>query len=272
MTSFEEDIFKKGSTTYYFSSKFFPKKTRQAVLELYSFVRTADNYVDAIPQDKDAFKALRKQWKQPKAHGDALQIRVVQNMRAVQNAYHIEEAWVEAFLDAMQSDMNKKVYTSLEDSLGYVYGSAEVIGLMMARIMRLDDDAATAARMQGRAMQWINFIRDIAEDETLGRQYFPASVLKKYGLKSLSKETAQTNPEAFIACVRAEIDRYRAWQNEANTGYRFVPYRYRIPLKTARDMYDWTANVIYKNPFVVFDQKVKPSKWRVIARAMRNVL
>ena len=48
-------IFKKGSTTYYNSTKLFPSKIRKDVTTLYSFVRIADNYVDAVPQDVEGF-------------------------------------------------------------------------------------------------------------------------------------------------------------------------------------------------------------------------
>ena len=68
------------------------------------------------------------------------------------------------FLGSMAADLTRRFYRTEAETLEYVYGSAEVIGLFMARIMRLPEEALPAARMLGRAMQFINFIRDAAED------------------------------------------------------------------------------------------------------------
>ncbi len=73
----------------------------------------------------------------------------------------------------MEHDLSESSCETLEDVLTYIYGSAEVIGLFMARIMDLDEASFPYAAMLGRAMQYINFIRDIAEDNELGRRYLP---------------------------------------------------------------------------------------------------
>ncbi len=272
MKSVEEQIFQAGSTTYYVSSKFFPKAIRQDVFGLYSFVRTADNYVDAVPQQTKKFHNLRSLWDgQKKSTTDSLDVRVVGNMRHVQHAYAMDPLWTEAFLNAMEADLTKKAYKTLPDTLEYVYGSAEVIGLMMARIMDLPTEANEAARLQGRAMQWINFVRDIAEDNAFGRCYFPQVDLKQHGLADLSQQTAQDNPDGFRQFITMQLDRYDEWQAAAEKGFHYIPRRYRIPLQTAADMYNWTAQQIRQNPYVIYQTKVKPRKRQVMRRGLRNL-
>ena len=275
----EKEIFKQGSTTYYFSSIFFPRKIKDDVFKLYSFVRVADDYVDNIPADRSEFKRLRKLWETSIADGhfettvsasDDVNMRVVKNMVSVSRKYHFEQKWVTSFLDSMQADLDKKKYRTLEDIIWYMYGSAEVIGLMMAKIMGLPKKAYPYARMQGRAMQYINFVRDIAEDNRLGRSYFPASELKKYGLADLQTKTVSKHPEAFEAFQRAQIKQYKQWQKIADKGFRFIPRRLRIPLRTATDMYNWTAETIEKAPLTVYGRKVKPTKKRVLTRALKR--
>ena len=68
-------------------------------------------------------------------------------------------------------DIKKKEYNSLEETLEYIYGSAEVIGFFMAKIIGLSDESLYYAGRLGRSMQYINFIRDIEEDNNLGRRY-----------------------------------------------------------------------------------------------------
>lgn len=275
----EQKIFKKGSTTYYFSSRFFPKKLRDDVYRLYSFVRTADDYVDGPdPQPKKllaleasyktaiadhAFDATAHKW-------DDIDTRVIKHIVRLQHKYKFEKEWVTAFFVSMKQDINPKPMKTLDDSLSYVHGSAEVVGLMMAKILKLPEEAFSASQAQGRAMQWINFIRDIDEDNQLGRCYFPATELKKYGLKDLSRETAEAKPEKFTKFVHEQINRYKKWQAEADKGIHYIPERYRVPVTTAIDMYNWTARQIEKDPMVVFKKKVKPRKRQVIRQVIKN--
>jgi 15-cis-phytoene synthase len=277
----EVKIFKKGSTTFFLSSVFFPKDIKTDVFDLYSFVRVADDYVDQVPADKEGFQRLRKLWEDAaidpnfsveRNDHDSIDETVTKNIVRVARKRHFDMDWVDAFLDAMQSDIVHKEYTSIEGTLNYVYGSAEVIGLMMAQIMDLEPDATEAARMQGRAMQIINFIRDIDEDNTLGRQYFPVDDLKKFDLPDLTLESTTARPTQFNEFIQFQLDRYDAWQAQAAAGYHYIPRRYRIPIKTAADMYNATAETIRQNPFIVYEKKVKPSKTRIIIKALKNIL
>jgi phytoene synthase len=282
MRSLEKDIFRNGSTTYYWSSKFFPRIVRDDVFKLYSFVRVVDDMVDVVPADVDRFNKIKKRWetvkkelkkgKVTKPLNDSVDERVIANIAYVVHRYECDVAWVDSFLDSMQMDVDKKQYNTLEDTLEYIYGSAEVIGLFMARIMQLPIKPYEYARMQGRAMQWINFLRDIDEDNTLGRSYFPKSTLKKYGLKDLSHKTAQANPKAFKKFMTEQIDLYEQWQSEADKGFSYIPKRLRIPLQTATDMYNWTAKEIKKDPLIVYSRKIKPKKTKVLKTAARNTV
>jgi len=281
----EEQIFKNGSTTYYFSSKFFPKSVREDIFKLYSFVRVADDYVDAVPAQSRDFHALRQLWKEAFTRGsiakrsseDTINERIVKNIVFICHKYNFDRQWVESFFNSMQADLDKKLYQSLEQTLEYVNGSAEVIGLMMAKIMTLPDDAFYYASLQGRAMQFINFIRDIDEDNRLGRCYFPNEELRHFHLKNLtdprqSVEGDPSNPDNFIEFIHFQLNRYKTWQEEATLGYSYIPLRMRIPLETAVEMYDWTAQLIYQNPFVIFDRKVKPTKRQVLRAAGSKML
>lgn len=277
----ERTIFRDGSTTYYWSSKFFPRDVRSDVFKLYSFVRTVDDYVDSTPPKRAAFKALRRNWRAAIADPhfdpeplpeDTLDERVIKNMVAVHRKYAFDPAWVAAFFDSMQADLDGREYQTIDDTLWYMYGSAEVIGLMMAKIMNLSPEAYGAAKVQGRAMQFINFLRDVAEDYDLGRQYIPQEDLDRFELPNLARETAREFPAAFKKLMQYELARYDRWQTEANAGLQHVPSRLRIPLKTAIDMYNWTGKQIARSPLLIYDRKVKPQKTRVLRSGIKNAL
>jgi 15-cis-phytoene synthase len=265
------NIFKSGSKTYFYSSLFFPKEIKDDVSILYAFVRTADNYVDAIPQQKDAFYSFVETY-QRTIRGTTTDNEIIGAFVDLMNRKNFDPKWVEAFLDAMGNDLTKNTYHTLAETEKYMYGSAEVIGLMMAAIMGLPSESYPAAQKLGKAMQYINFIRDIQEDISLGRTYLPLNELRHAKLKSLQLSDTSQNPEAFKSFVRKQIAQYKIWQDEAEKGFHYIPKRYRIPIKTASDMYNYTAKQIYKDPFVVYKRKVKPGVYQIFGAGLRNSL
>jgi 15-cis-phytoene synthase len=261
-------LFREGSTTYYNSARFFPKQVREDVFVLYGFVRKADNYVDAIPQDREGFYAFHDAWVKAES-GTPSGDPVVDLYVELSRRRRFESSWTEAFLHAMELDLEKSSYNTIEETIEYMYGSAEVIGLFMCRIMELPDEALFHARMLGRAMQYINFIRDIDEDLSLGRRYLP---LAGTPLKKLERDYALSHPELFRQFHGQQIELYRRWQEDAEAGYHYIPWRYLVPIKTAADCYLWTARLIEKDPLVVFQKKVKPEKSRVVLRGFANTV
>ena len=263
-----DEIFRNGSKTYYFSSRFFPKKVRKDVFILYGFVRVADNYVDSIPQDAKKFYEFRKAYEKSLATKKLSGNHIIDSFIELQKRKNFDESWTAAFLDSMQHDLVSSSCDTLDEALAYIYGSAEVIGLFMARIMDLEEDALPYAKMLGRAMQYINFIRDINEDVSLNRRYLP---LIDTSLPELNKEAALEHKEAYRSFMRREIHRYHVWQKEAIKGYKYIPRRYPIPIMVAADMYCWTGTTIARNPFVVFEKRVKPSKARIIRKGFAYI-
>ena len=240
---------------------------RKEVATLYAFVRVADDFVDQTPQDEEGFEQFytdyRRALKQPV--GDS----VIDEFVSLLRRRGFEEEWVEAFFSSMRSDLGVVDFADVDELLRYVYGSAEVIGLMMARILELPSQADTAARMLGRSMQLINFVRDVQEDNALGRTYLPASW--RGGLGDLREETARKHPELFVACLQRALKQYSSWLAQARSGYQYIPYRCLVPIRTASQMYVWTARRIQEDPFVVFKGAVKPSKLRVLGAGVVNV-
>jgi len=264
-------IFRKGSRTYFYSSLFFPMHIRREVFILYGFVRKTDNYVDVVPQDRGGFYEFREKYyqaKQGKETGDI----VIDSFVRLAEKKGFQDEWIEAFLHSMELDLTKKRYETIDEVLEYIYGSAEVIGLMMAKIIGLPKESFEHAKYLGRAMQYINFIRDIAEDLDLGRVYFPQTDLRKHGLENLTPEHVKEHPDRFTAFLQTQLDRYCHWQEQAEEGYRFIPKRYLISIKTASEMYHWTAEQIAHHPFIVYDMKVKPMISKIILTVIFNLV
>jgi phytoene synthase len=263
------DIFKKGSKTYFYNSIFFPKEVRGDVFVLYSFVRVADNLVDSIPQKKDAFcdffDEFCRGW-----DGEESGDEVMDSFILMAKRKKFSKEWIEAFLHSMELDLTKSSYKDIDEVEDYIYGSAEVVGLMMSRIMEVKEEFYDSARYLGKAMQYINFIRDIKEDLVLGRRYLPTDELIEAGLKNLSFEHVSSKQAKFESFIREQLARYSKWQKEAEKGFPALEKNYRIPVMNASDMYNWTARRIEREPMIVYRKKVKPSKARIVGNLVHK--
>lgn len=264
-------IFQQGSRTYFYSSLFFPTYLRKDVFTLYGFVRKADNYVDSIPQKIQEFYDFKNKYYKA-LDGQKTNDLVIDSFVDLIHEKNFDIKWVEAFLESMEMDIIKTRYETLDETMKYIYGSAEVIGLMMAKLMDLPNKSLKHARYLGRAMQYINFIRDISEDILLGRIYFPLEELEKHNLENLDYETVINQKDNFSNFIDAQIQRYCNWQNYAEKGYVYIPKRYLIPVKTASEMYNWTAKQINEYPFTIYSHKVKPMIIKILTTTFLNVI
>lgn len=270
MTRFDQkanQIFKNGSVTYYYSSLFFPAQVKKDVFILYSFVRTIDNYVDTIPPQSKKFKAFHKKvlWA---LKGKKINNSIISNFLDLAKRKNFKTSWIHSFFKSMRTDFYKKNYQTFKELEDYMYGSAEIIGLMMAKILDLPPQSYKYAMLQGKAMQLINFIRDIDEDLSLGRIYIPKEDLVRFKIKSLKS----ADQDQFKNLIDYQLKRYRKVQKQAEKGYKYLPKKYLLPIKTSADLYLYAANKIEKNPQLIFQTKVKASKQIIFTKAIKNYL
>jgi phytoene synthase len=265
------NIFRKGSKTFFYSSLFFPAEVRDDVFTFYSFVRTADDFVDTIPQQRKAFLSFKKQL-QSALNNKTTNHPIITSFVEVSKKYSFKQSWIKSFMAAMESDLKPKKTITDKQLNSYIYGSAEVIGLMLANIFKLDKKSYSAAKKMGKAMQLINFIRDIDEDNALGRIYFTKKDLKLFGLKDLNYETTHSNSEKFKKFIHFQVKKYRQINNQGKEGFKFLPIELLIPVKTATNMYEWTAQQIANDPFIIYRTKVKPSVSQILYQLGRNSL
>jgi len=264
-------IFKEGSKTYFYSSIFFPTYIKKDVFALYGFVRKADNFVDAIPQDINGFYEFKNKYYDA-INGKKTNDIVIDSFVKLMNKKDFNPRWIDAFLNSMEMDITKSEYKNINETLEYIHGSAEVIGLMMAKIMNLPKESYECAKYLGRSMQYINFIRDIAEDIKLRRIYFPTSDMKKFGIIKLDYDFIKNNKEKFSNFINKQLEYYCNWQQFAEKGYKYIPKRYLISIKTASEMYNWTAEQIYSNPLIIYNKKVKPQISKIISSIVMNII
>lgn len=167
------------STSFSMGIRAFDKKFRGPIYAVYGFVRFADEIVDTFHEYPKAELLQRFREETYQAIREKISLNpVLQAFQETVNTYHIEQELIEAFLDSMAMDLYYQSYEE-EKYKTYIYGSAEVVGLMCLRVFCEGDNALyqrlkEPARSLGSAFQKINFLRDMASDfDERGRVYFP---------------------------------------------------------------------------------------------------
>jgi 15-cis-phytoene synthase len=167
------------STSFSSAINILHRDLRKPIFNIYGFVRLADEIVDSFHSHDKVL--LLQQFKQETF--DAIERGISLNpilnsFQLTVNQYSIDHKLIHAFFHSMEMDLNKTKY-DVEGYKEYIYGSAEVVGLMCLYIFCEGDKAQyqkleNAARSLGAAFQKVNFLRDIKADYNgLARIYFP---------------------------------------------------------------------------------------------------
>ncbi len=167
------------STSFASAIKLLHKDLRVPIYNIYGFVRFADEIVDTFhDHDKAALlDEFKKETYEAIRRGISLN-PILHSFQITVNQYNIDHSLIEAFFKSMYMDLNKQQYDA-DRYNEYIYGSAEVVGLMCLYVfcegdVKLYNQLKPSARSLGAAFQKVNFLRDIKADyNSLNRTYFP---------------------------------------------------------------------------------------------------
>lgn len=167
------------STSFSLGIKLFAPSIRPHIYAIYGFVRYADEIVDSFEgyNQKELFHDFVEDYKKSLDRKISLN-PIINAFQEVVHNYNLH-TYADDFLKRMEADLYVTDYTTKEAYENYIYGSADVVGLMCLRVFVNNDESKfnalkDSARHLGSAFQKINFLRDIKDDmEQLGRSYFP---------------------------------------------------------------------------------------------------
>ena len=182
-----ELITKEYSTSFSMATSLLEKDKRKAIYAIYGFVRLADEIVDSFNGYDKTFllSNLNEQLQYALENGISNNMVLAAFVDTVRK-YNISPKHIEAFMESMKSDLTKSEYTSTEELNTYIYGSADVVGLMCLKVFcngnqLLYDQLEKSAQKLGSAFQKVNFLRDLKDDNNeLGRSYFPEITNNKF--------------------------------------------------------------------------------------------
>jgi len=266
------ELTRRHGTTYFWGAAVLPVEQRRHVHAVYGLCRTADDIVDDLGATGDDRVAATT------AGLDDLTTRFRAAVEAggsddpvLAAAAHtasvtgIDPECFERFFGAMAQDLDTTTYATWEDLLGYMEGSAAVIGEMMLPVLRPTDRAAAhgPARSLGLAFQLTNFLRDVDEDLGRGRVYLPQEDLERFGVDPAERRVTP----AWRALMRFEIARNRALYREADLGLAHLPPASQRCVRTARVLYSRILERIEAADFDVFTSRARVPTWRKAAVA-----
>lgn len=243
-------VTKAYSTSFSTAVQLLAPSIRQDIYNIYGFVRLADEIVDSF-HDYDK-SALFAQFEVDLE--SALQQKISLNpvLNAFQHTVHkyqISRDLIDAFMKSMKADLTKTVYHSQAEYEDYIYGSADVVGLMCLKVFVKGNDEKYqdlkgAAMKLGSAFQKVNFLRDLKADfEQLNRTYFPNTDLN---------ELNESAKEQIIREIEADF----------KAGYEGIVL---LPLEAKLGVY--TAYVYYKKLLTKLKQtpstQIKQTRIRV---------
>ena len=238
------------STSFTLAARMLAPCIRKDVHNIYGFVRFADEIVDSF-HDYDK-RLLLDNFEAELTDAVANRISLNPILNAFQytvHKYNIDSHLYLSFLKSMRLDLDKKNYLTVEEYKEYIYGSADVVGLMCLKVFVQGDekkyeDLKQDAMSLGSAFQKVNFLRDLkADTEYLERSYFP-----NIDLNMLSEESKKKIIEEI------EIDFAKGFE-----GIKRLPPEARFGVYTAYKYYHKLLKKLKRTPSL----KIKDTRIRV---------
>lgn len=204
------------STSFSLATRMLAPSIRQDIYNIYGFVRFADEIVDSFHDYNKGLLFNRFETALNEALEDRISLNPILNsFQHTVYKYNIERELIDTFMASMRLDLTKQVYATPEEFNNYIYGSADVVGLMCLKVFVKGNtdkyEALKEAAMNlGSAFQKVNFLRDLKHDyESLGRVYFPGINFESLSNEDKAKIVTEINQdfdEAFKGILKLPIE------------------------------------------------------------------
>ena len=245
-----EFVTKIYSTSFSFGIRVLEKKFHKPIYSIYGFVRLADEIVDTFHNfpKKELLENFEKNLLMALDNKISLN-PILNSFQITVHKFNIDYSLIEAFLKSMRWDLNKKEYKSQKEYKEYIYGSADVVGLMCLKVFVNGDqlkydELMPYAMALGSAFQKVNFLRDLKNDfENLNRSYFP-----NIDFTNFSEESKKT----IINEIKNDF-------NLALKGIKKLPNTSRLGVYTAYKYYLKLLCKLEKTPSL----KIKTTRIRI---------
>ena len=258
----------RGSKSFYFATRFFPRDVAEAAWSVYWFCRTTDDMVDEAdaPPDLDQWRLRLRQALDGRGAGD----EVLDGFAATVRRFSIPPRYAFELIDGVEMDLVRRRYETFEELRLYCYRVASTVGLMMMHVTGFDGDPRRQANDLGIAMQLTNILRDVGEDLRRGRLYLPQDELARFGVGE-EDLAAGRRTEAFRRLMDFQIARARSFYESGRSGLPYLHSRGRFAVDLAARIYARILDRIEASGYDVFSRRAvvpRREKYWITAKAV----
>ncbi len=278
VVSNSRDMIRRGSRSFALASTLFDVRTREHAYMLYAWCRHCDDEIDGqelgmAPRtpgrhDRVASLGRLRLLTRRALNGEALADPIFTGFQRVVTEHRIPERHPLALLAGFEMDVSDHHYADFEETLLYCYRVAGVVGVMMAMVMGVRDNATLLrAADLGIAFQLTNIARDVLDDARSGRCYLPADWVRDAGIppECLAAPEYRSAVARIVARLLGESERYYA---SAATGLRALPFRSAWAIATALGVYRDIGHIVLARGSAAWDSRAVVST----PRKLRHVL
>ena len=271
---------KAGSKSFTLASKILPPRIRDDASMLYAWCRYCDDVIDGQEMGHGQVEDYRN------GQGERLEVLRAQTSAAlagnatdpifqgvvkVINCNAIPHRHAYELLKGFEMDAAERVYRSVNDILDYSYHVAGVVGVMMAMIMGVRDEATLdRASDLGLAFQLTNISRDVIDDAKAGRVFVPQELLLGHGAQVEPDLLMQ--PQNWPGAHKAALDLLdvaEGYYDSARTGIRDLPFRCAWAISAALKVYREIGQVLRRGGPEAWHGRVGASSFWKLRLALR---
>ena len=238
-----------------------PRAKRRAIAAIYAFAREVDDVADGsapVDEKRARLDALRDALDQPPA--TAMHVALTD----ARERFGIPRDALSALVDGGLQDLEKTRYATFDELRGYCEKVAGAVGVACVAVYGSDD--VDRAQTLGIALQLINIMRDVDEDERLGRVYLPQDELERFGVRELA-----VSPQ-WRALMAFQAARARAHLDEGLHLLDSLDRRSALCVATFAGLYRGQLDRMEANGFDVFDKSCRLSAREKLAVVARNLV
>lgn len=257
-------VTKTYSNSFFQSANLLEPDIKNAIFGIYGFVRYADEIVDSFLNFDQAKLLLRFETDVYDAIHDRISMNpVLDAFQQTVHKHNLPTEYINAFLKSMKMDLEKKKYLTKEETEQYIYGSADVVGLMCLKVFcqnndQLFEELKYPAMKLGSAFQKVNFVRDLkADTQILHRNYFYYLGNSRFDdpIKKILENEIQQD------------------FNDALCGIRKLPGRSKLAVLTAFYYYNELLKLIRKsNAETILNQRLHVSRLKKYLLSLKALI
>ena len=271
------EIITKGSKSFSLAAKLFDAQTRDAAIFLYGWCRYCDDQVDEAGKsgNRDELEHRLIALRERTASAFSLEPQqepVFVALQYIVHRYGIPAHYAIELIEGMAMDVECTRYANLRELLLYCYRVAGTVGLMMSHVMGLRDESALKhAADLGIAMQLTNIARDVTEDASMGRIYFPLDWLNEANI-ALDEIAAPANREKLAVITLRLLREAERYYRSGDAGLWHLSFRSACAVSAARHVYSEIGALLVERGARAWDQRTYVTGARKRWVVVRGVL